>query len=73
MENVNTHIEREIIMNITEKVKINNPNSVLHNKTGVITGESNLIIDSSKGRRLLIRFADSPFTFGMEECYLVKV
>ena len=60
-------------MNITEKVRVNKPESILHNKTGVITGESNLIIDPSRGKRLLIRFADSPFTFGMEECYLMRV
>lgn len=62
-----------IVMSTTERVKVNKPDSCLHNKTGVITGESNLVINPSKGKRFLIRFADSPFTFGMEEAYLQRV
>ncbi len=60
-------------LELTNHVKVNKPGSPLNQKTGVITGVSNLVIDPDAGTRFLLRFHDNPFTYGVEEKYLSRV
>lgn len=59
-------------MSLTQ-VKVNKPGSPLHGKIGVIRGESSFVYDSSKEKRFLVRFANSPFTFGVNEEHLQQL
>lgn len=60
-------------LELTNHVKVNKPGSPLNQKTGVITGVSNLTFDPAAGTRFLLRFQDSPFTYGVEEKYLNRI